>query len=59
MVQRNLDRAHKKEHANAPDRRTPDSPIVVAVVVCRKGGVILLLLLLVLLRFYVVIRSII
>ena len=33
MVQRNLDRGHKKEHAAAADRRNADSPIIVAVVV--------------------------
>ena len=33
MVQRNLDRGHKKEHAAAPDRRNAASPIIVAVVV--------------------------
>ncbi len=32
MVQRNLDREHKKEHAPAVDRRNADAPIVVAVV---------------------------
>jgi len=38
MIQRNLDRAHKKEHTDAPDRRTPDAPIVVAVVGPRGVG---------------------